>query len=104
MVHHIEKYTIRGSSYGIEDREDGRHDADHFFPDDKTRKRFSCWVGGCGIGQFDTLEEARTKLIDHARFRAAGDKASAVRTVQECDHVLITLSPSANPLSVFVSE
>lgn len=49
-------------TYGIEDFE---VPGDHFMPfryENGECKRFMLWSGGCGIGEADTLEEARQLL------------------------------------------
>lgn len=65
----IEKYeTPDGTFYGIEDYQDGQPAKEHFFAD-KATKRYYLWVGGCGFGVADTLEEARGMVRDYMRSR-----------------------------------
>jgi hypothetical protein len=59
---YIEEYKINGRVYGIEDNQDGEV---HYFTEGK--KRYNTWVGGCGIGSFDELEDARRVLWTYAR-------------------------------------
>lgn len=70
MIAYVEEFTILDCPYGIEDYADGKPKNDHFMPSDfkaGKRKRFNCWTGGCGIGSFDTIEEARLRLVAHAQ-------------------------------------
>ena len=68
MVHCVERYVIPGAgSYGIEDYESPGL---HFFLDEYLSgrcKRFRLWRNGCGVGQADSLEEARQLIHDYAR-------------------------------------
>lgn len=62
MTDYREKFLIEGHTYGIEDYEEK---GNHFFPHDE-HKRFRIWAGGCGIGQSDTIEAARSLLHTYA--------------------------------------
>lgn len=59
---YAETYVINGRTYGIEDYS---QPGDHFFPE-KPHKRFKLWAGGCGIGDHDSLDEARKMLHAYA--------------------------------------
>ena len=62
-VPYIEDYTIANMHLGIEDyKQPSKH---HFFPR-LSHKRFSCWAGGGGLGESDTIEGARQILFDYA--------------------------------------
>lgn len=101
-VAYVEEYIIRGVLWGIEDREDGRPPEEHFFAYDKTRKRFSCWRGGGGFGQCDTLEDARNCLMDYARQLTSEEKRKAELTVKECEAELAKLEPQVNPYAMLL--
>ena len=90
MVAFIETYDMLGSKYSIEDLEDGRPMEEHFMGGD-ARQRFSCWVGGCGIGQFDTLEEARTRIRDHVLREARKKRGDAILAQQASASVIKVL-------------
>lgn len=69
MSCYIETFKINGTTYGIEDYEDGRPMEDHFFG--HTYKsggcnRFRLWRGGCGFGQATTLKKAREEVFHYA--------------------------------------
>ena len=63
-IPYVETYKIRGSICGIEDYTQGRK-KDHFMAD-LPHKRFKSWFGGGGLGDSDTIEEARQKIADYA--------------------------------------
>lgn len=78
MVDYVQTFVVEGRRYGIEDHE---APGAHFFPHKYAsgeRKRFTCWVGGSGIGQYDTLEEARLAMGNHIR-REYREKVEAAR-------------------------
>lgn len=70
MTDYVETYKLPvAGTFGIEDHEEP---GDHFFPDDYKsgeRKRFCCWVGGCGIGNFETRDAAYRHLESFAKQR-----------------------------------
>ena len=57
---YVERYDIGTGFFGIEDYQ---KPGDHFFPD-KPHRRFRSWYNGCGIGQSDTIKEARKIIFD----------------------------------------
>ena len=66
---YIEEYSIDGHKFAVEDHEDGQPAEKHFFHNHYLSgegKRFHCWHNGCGVGQFDTLADARFKIRDYA--------------------------------------
>jgi hypothetical protein len=65
-VDYIETFKILYNTFGIEDHKDGKGKDKHFFHEDfilGKRKRFEDWRSGCGIGEFDTLEQAKKHLL-----------------------------------------
>ncbi len=96
MVAFIETYDILGSRFSIEDLEDGRPMDEHFMGGD-ARWRFSCWRGGCGIGQYDTLEGARTRIRNYVLTAAAKRRREAVLSQQAAISVINALG--TGPLS-----
>lgn len=77
MVAYIEQFETPQGTYGIEDHKDGRPVSEHFFHDRKGRKRFHCWENGRGIGEFDTLEEARRRVHGYAIARLRNEVTAA---------------------------
>lgn len=78
MVDYVQTFVVEGRRYGIEDQE---APGKHFFPDKYKageRKRFSCWAGGGGFGQHDTLEAARLAMANYIR-REHREKVEAAR-------------------------
>ena len=80
MSDYLETFRIPLSStqfiqLGIEDYE---QPGVHFFAD-QPHKRFRLWSGGCGIGEADTLEEARKILLHYiaSDLRVRSDRALA---------------------------
>ncbi len=60
---YIESYRIDDNRYDIEDYDDGQDPKIHFmamYP----HKRFRLWMNGAGLGQADTIEQARKNLFD----------------------------------------
>lgn len=65
MTIYAETYMIDGSICGVEDyRQRGKH----FMPT-MPHKRYKSWFGGGGLGDSDTLQEARQKIYDYAKLR-----------------------------------
>lgn len=63
MSNYIERYSIAGRVYGIEDYQ---APGSHFFAKDQ-EFRFKCWVSGCGFGTgHNTIEEARQHIRTYA--------------------------------------
>jgi hypothetical protein len=63
MIPYVEEYKIANMRFGIEDYKQKRKG--HFMPD-LPHKRYHCWVNGGGIGQADTLQEARQIIFQLA--------------------------------------
>lgn len=62
QIKFIEQYDVPGvGRFAIEDYEDGAPAAQHFFPHTK-HKRYHLWRNGCGIGQADTLADAKLQI------------------------------------------
>ncbi len=77
---YLETFLVCGERAGIEDFEDGQPLGDHFFGGKHNQgKRYSCWVGGCGIGPAATLEEARERLFNYFRARL-GDELTKLKS------------------------
>lgn len=75
-VTYREEFVIDGNCFGIEDYKDGLPDKQHFMPfkfREGKAKRFHCWLGGCGIGEFDTIQQARQHVYNYAVSRAVED-------------------------------
>lgn len=74
MVDYIETFKIDGMVYGIEDL---TAPGDHFIHTEPY-SRYQLWRGGCGIGNADTIAEARTQIHEYAKrcVSAALKKAS----------------------------
>ena len=87
-IHYIETYsTPAGYTFGIEDHADGLGEDQHFFHHDYLEgkaKRFRTWSNGCGIGNVDTLEEARKLIADHIMDRSRAGVAHNLK--QLCAH------------------
>lgn len=72
MVDYVKQWKVGNRTLGIEDQEGP---GVHFFPSDYQkgkRKRFSVWIGGCGTGEFDTLEKALSRA-EEIRVREASN-------------------------------
>ena len=86
-VTYREQFCVGTSTFGIEDYEQR---GDHFFPD-LPHKRFHLWRNGCGIGQADTIDEARKIIhiyvVSHFRAARAGHR----ERMQEAERILGSL-------------
>lgn len=92
MVDYVETYVIDGVTWGIEDYE---APGDHFFPfgyKKGSRKRFNIWRGGGGCGNFDTLDQARKRLLEYATQLAVNDKQELSAKLHMVDQALFLLS------------
>jgi hypothetical protein len=52
------------------------------------RKKFSCWSGGCGIGQTDTLEEAIKLCNRYLEIRTKELEEKAIKELCSCSTYL----------------
>jgi hypothetical protein len=93
-----EKFVVRGTTYGIEDYE--QKGVKHFMPHLK-HKRFHNWAGGCGIGDYDTIADARGALLAFITRRTKDDLERAEKVVDECDGVLEMLDNDPFNLSAY---
>ena len=69
----LEEYKIAHMNFSIEDyKQKPKKDEHHFFAD-RPHKRYHCWVNGGGLGEADTIEEARQILFQWANDRINED-------------------------------
>lgn len=65
----LETYKVANMELSIEDYKQKLPKGESHFFADRPHKRYHCWVNGGGLGQADTLEEARKVLFDWATAR-----------------------------------
>ena len=65
----LEKYKIADMDLSIEDYKQKPKKGEHHWFADRPHKRYHCWVNGGGLGEADTLEEARQILFQWATDR-----------------------------------
>jgi len=90
MSCYIETFVIDGTTYGIEDYKDGRPPEDHFMAD-RAKKRYKCWKGGCGVGDRDTLEQARKLIYDYAQLYLSTEHCKTTLRLQSLSKTLSRL-------------
>lgn len=98
-----EQFNIGGRTFGIEDYEDGQPASEHFFAH-KDHKRFRLWVGGCGIGQTDTIETARSLIHTYAVSEASAKYHGHQERMIEAQHTLAKLGDDPFNLGTFRSH
>ena len=69
MIPKLEEYKIASMYLNIEDYKQKPKKGEHHFFADHPHKRYHCWASGGGLGEADTIEEARQIL-----FRWATDR------------------------------
>jgi hypothetical protein len=89
IITYLESYLIPG--LGELNIEDYNQSGDHFMPE-KKHKRFQCWSGGCGIGQYDTLDVARQNLFRYARDTLLNKESTLIENLHEIRDSLDKLS------------
>jgi hypothetical protein len=76
MTRYAETFNINRRVYGIERLADGR---------------LRCWVGGCGIGVADSMDEARQILHGYAISEATALVGSATEQLTRAREALVLL-------------
>jgi hypothetical protein len=100
-VTYLETFRIRGlPTLGIEDYE---QPGEHFMPN-SDHKRYQLWSGGCGIGQADTLEEARNKVLAFAKLRLIEQIAPLEKKTREIKQSIALLGDDVFNLGRFKVE
>jgi len=101
----LETYIIPGDcEYNIEDYE---QEGEHFFPKSYTNgkvKRFRLWRGGCGIGSFDSIEEARKMLNHYVIEQNTVNKEVLLQKLAIVENVLSALSGDYFYLGKFMTN
>ena len=69
----LEEYKIANMNLSVEDYKQKPKKGEHHFFADHPHKRYRCWVGGGGLGEADTLPEAREILFQWATARLNED-------------------------------
>jgi len=73
MIPKLEEYKVANMNLYIEDYKQKPKDGESHFMPSFPHKRYHCWVGGGGLGEFDTLPEARDDLFKWAIARLNED-------------------------------
>lgn len=98
---YLEQFKIpQVGNIGIEDLEDGRPASDHFMPD-LQQHRFHMWWNGGGIGNADTLEEAREFCLGYATRRLKTKIAELRRDLREAEGAQTTMGDDPFNLGQF---
>jgi len=69
----LEVYKVANMELSIEDYKQKPKKGEYHFFADRPHKRYHCWVNGGGLGQSDSLEDARIILFDWATARLDED-------------------------------
>jgi hypothetical protein len=101
-----EEFKVLDYSYGIEDF---KSPGEHFFDGltgigGKPLPRFMLWTGGCVIGHFEDLKEAREYLFDYIRMEFRRKRAEAKAAFDRSNKILEKLGNDPLNLGQFKAK
>ena len=100
MIKYRESFRIGKENWGIEDY---KQPGDHFMPD-KKHLRFKIWLGGCGVGEFDSIEESRQFIFDCANSNIRRRILNVEKTIKTLKYELKLLGDDSFNLGRFRSD